>query len=172
MEPVAVARGSRLSLLLISVVLLSLLLACWFFWQWWMVRHDLGVVHVSNAAPPPAPVVRAAPAPAPVAAPGPVVVPKPAPAPVAIPTVPAMTTRPVAPPEVPAVSNYAPTPWPLDLHLSAIFYNKTSPHAFVNGAMYNVGDDVGAGVVVKKIEKDKVTFEWNGRTRVVNLEGQ
>src|ERR1035441_9058185 len=38
MEPAPTARSSRLSVLVVVAVLITLLLAALFFWQWWNVR--------------------------------------------------------------------------------------------------------------------------------------
>jgi hypothetical protein len=35
-----------------------------------------------------------------------------------------------------------------------------------------VGDEVQGAVVIKKIEKDKVTAEWNGHTKIFRMENE
>ncbi len=134
----------------------ALLLAGWFFWQWWVVRSDNAVTQVVNVATPP-PTIPIAPPP--VQAPAPA--PKPAAAAPALKPVVVASVAPVAPParaetgpfrplphwpsrkacaspppaaatplaaprgaaspEVPLVSNFSPTPWPVDLKLNAHF---------------------------------------------------
>jgi hypothetical protein len=208
MEPTPTVRNPRLSLLLIGTMLVSLLLACWCFWQWWMMRHEAGPTRVmANAAPavptvpiiaptpaPIAPAVAAAPVhvvPAPVVTPKPapiapaaplvavatVTPPRPAPAPAVVDAAPALVPPPVVPaplepqPVMPEVSNFNPSPWPVDLKLNAIFFSKSNARVLINGNTYSVGDDI-QGVVLKKIERDKVTLQWNGHTRVLTLPGQ
>jgi hypothetical protein len=167
MEPVPVPRGSRLNLVLGAVVLIALLLAGWFFWQWWMARSNVGktVVTAAAAQPPaaappiPQPVVAPLkPAPPPIAPAAPVVVPPVVSPPVAAPT--------PAPP--PPVAKPAPVAWPVDLSVSAIFFSQTNPRAMINGNLYEVGDAI-QGIVVKKIEKDKVTVEWEGQSKILMI---
>jgi hypothetical protein len=181
MEPVPVAQGSRLTAVLGVVVLIALLLAGWFFWQWWVVRNKpvntVGAANVAapvtqhivappQAQPPPkspvaAPAVPVKPAPAPVVVAAPVAVPAP---PVAAPPVPAPAAPPIV---VPDNSG----PWPVDLTLTAVFYSKTNPKALINGDLYAVGDEI-QGVVVRKIEREQVTVEWNRHSKILMLGGQ
>jgi hypothetical protein len=177
MEPAPVTRGSRLSLLLISTMFVSLLLACWCFWQWWAARKDTAA-HVPRVATAPAtipltpPVVAARPVAVAAAPPVPATVApaKPVPPPAAVVDVPPPVVQhpAAAPPEIPLVSNYTPTPWPVDLKLNAVFYSKTNPRVLLNGNIYTLGDNI-QGVILKKIDVDKITVEWDGRTRVIHL---
>jgi len=174
MEPTPKARSSRLPVILGAVVLVALLLAGWFFRQWWMARNTAGgAVTAANIAPPvtaqaiPPPVV--APKPAPVA-PAPSANPAPAPV-VVVPATPVVAPPVVAPSGLPSVTNYNPSPWPVELKLGGIFFSKTKPRVLINGNIYGPGDEI-QGVVLKKIEPDKVTLEWNGHSRVLIMEGQ
>jgi hypothetical protein len=179
MEPVPVARRSWLSMLLVAGMLVALLMGCWCFWQWWMARNNLGPARVANnialtvkprviqqpvAAPKPAPVAPAAPG-------------KPAPAPVVVSATP-VTAKPVAAPPVaptpqaepPSMTKDNPPPWPVELKLNAIFFSKVNPLVLINGNLHGVGDLI-QGVAVKKIEKNEVTVEWNGYSKVLMLGG-
>jgi len=169
MEPTPMARGSRLTTILLLVVVVALLLAGWFFWQWWMARNNLGGIHVvNNAAPTTVAHTSLQPVATPKAAPVAVAATvNPVPVPAAKPVV----AAPVVSSNVPStVANFRPTPWPVDLKLGGIFYNKTNAHALINGNLCGVGDDIQS-VVVKEIDKDKVTVEWNGHTRVLLIGG-
>jgi hypothetical protein len=196
MEPAPAARSSLLSVLLAAAGLVSLLLAGWLFWQLWNARNNPGrAVVAANIAPPvsphvipppvvapkPAPVTPAAPAnpaPAPVVVSAPLVVAPPVAVtpvvatPVAAPPV---LAPPVAPPTAPpaaapSLARDNPIAWPVEMKLSAIFFSKTNPRVLINGNLYGTGDEI-QGVVLKKIEKDKVTVEWNGHSKVLMMEG-
>jgi type II secretory pathway component PulC len=155
MEPAPVAQRSVMPWILAMGVVIALVLASWFFWQGAKARQA-AVDKVVVVVPPPkiepvheiAPVIIVPPKPAPV-----VVQPAPAPAP---------------PP--PVVVKEAPEPWPSDLKLKGIFYNRTNPRALINGRSLAVGDTV-EGARVAKIEPDQVTLEWKGQTQIL-LEGQ
>jgi hypothetical protein len=199
MEPAPAARSSPLSVLLAAGGLAALLLAGWAFWQLRNARNNPGgtvvaasiappvsphVIPPPVAAPKPAPVTPAAPvnpAPAsvvvsatPVAAPPvaatPAVVPPVAATPVVAPPVaaPPVVAPPAAPP---VVARDNPIAWPVDMTLSAIFFSKTNPRVLINGNLYGTGDEI-QGVVLKKIEKNEVTVEWNGHSKVLMLGGQ
>lgn len=175
LQPAPEASGSKMSLLLMGTVLLSLLLACWFFWQWWMVRHNLRLASTVNnthqavaiVTPPPAPL----PKPLPVVAPAPVVTPaKPIPAPVATPPV-AAAPRTVIPAAGQLPSNgYSQSPWPVDLKLTAIVFSKTNPRCIINGYSYGTSDNIH-GIVIKQVQRTQVLLEWNGHTRMLELAG-
>ena len=171
MEPTPVTRGSRLTLILVAAAVVALLLAGWFFWQWWRARSNADdVIAASNIAPPMTPRVVSPPVPKPApvtpAAPA-----KTAPAPVAtVPAAPVAAPPVVTPTGLPNVANYTPSPWPVDLKLGGIFFNKTSPEALINGNIHKVGDDI-QGVSIKSIEPDKVTVEWSGRKRILTMGG-
>jgi hypothetical protein len=186
MEPVPTASNPRLSLFLAAVVVVALLLAGWFFWQWWVMRNNVGrTVVAANVAPPPKPQVMTQPPVVPKPAPAPVVQAapmKPAPVPV-VAAAPPVVAPPVAPPVaapvaavpvtapdgLPSASDYHQSPWPVDLKLNAIFFSQANPRVLLNGNIYGPGDQI-QGVVVKKIEKDKVTLEWNGHSRELMME--
>jgi hypothetical protein len=182
MQPTPAARNSRLTLILTGAVLVALLMACWFFWQWWIVRNNFGgAVEVVKVAPvvtrqviptpqviPPAQVVpKIAPVVVPVA---PV---NPAPAPVVIPATP-VVAAPVAVPAVappPTAANDSQTVWPVELKLSAIFFSKNNPKVLINGDIHKTGDQI-QGVVLKSIEQNQVTVEWNGQSKILMIGGQ
>jgi hypothetical protein len=154
MQPVDTARASRFLWVLPVIVAVALVLAGWFFWKWWEASHpavaaDPAPVPVANAvvAATPPPATPVPPPPAPVAAP-------PAKAPEPIPT------APIAEPA-----------WPMELTLKGIFYNKTSPRALINGKTVGPGESIG-GVLVARIETDRVVVEWNGRSKELLLEGR
>jgi hypothetical protein len=172
MEPAPAARSSRLSVLLAAGGLVALLLAGWCFWQLWNARNNPGnIVVAANAAPPVAsPVIAppvAAPQPAPVTPAAPA---NPAPAPVVV-SAPPVAASPVAPPPAPPIAaREKPIAWPVELKLNAIFFSTTHPRVLINGNLYGTGDEV-QGVVLKKIEKDEVTVEWNGHSKVLMING-
>ncbi len=125
--------------------------------------------------PKPAPIAPAAPAAPANPAPVPVVVSAP---PVVIPPVasPPVVAPPVAPPatppaEPPTAARDTQIAWPVEMKLSAIFFSKTNPRVLINGNLYGTGDEI-QGVVLKKIEKNEVTVEWNGHSKVLMMEGE
>ena len=144
MEPTPESRSSRLNLILAAVALVVLLLAGWFFWQWWHARNSADDTIVATAVAPavtPRVVPPPAPKPAPVAAP--VAPAKPAPAPVAVvPPTPVVAQPVTAPSALPNVANFTPTPWPVDLKLGGIFYSKTNARVLINGNIYVTGVDI------------------------------
>jgi hypothetical protein len=82
-----------------------------------------------------------------------------------------------ASPSVPAAAVASPTndpapeppPFP-DLKLQAIFYSRANPKAVINGQ--TVGEkEIVSGVSVVSITQNKVTVEWSGQTRDLNLQG-
>jgi hypothetical protein len=171
MEPTPPVRNSRLSVVLIAVVLVALVLAGWFFWRWWNARNAANDAAMTAVAPPVMARVlppAAVPKPAPVAPVEPAT-PAPAPAVVAHET-PVVAPPPATPARLPDVASYSPTPWPVDLKLRGIFLSKTNSQALINGNLYSVGDDI-QGVTVKKIEKDRVTVEYDKRSRVLIMGG-
>jgi hypothetical protein len=40
----------------------------------------------------------------------------------------------------------------------------------INGNLYRAGDNI-QGVVLKNIEKNKVTMEWNGHSKTLMMDG-
>jgi hypothetical protein len=166
MEPAPAARSSGLSVLLVVAILVALGVAGWLFWQLWNGHGNPGsTVVVANPAPPltQAPVVAPKTAPITPAAPA-----NPAPVPVVV-AAPPVAALPVAAP--PSVTQDTQVVWPVDLTLSAVFFSKTNPRVLINGNLYGVGDTV-QGVLLTKIEKDEVTVEWNGHSKVLMLGGQ
>jgi hypothetical protein len=82
---------------------------------------------------------------------------------------PPVVAAPTAPP--PSAAKDTQIAWPVEMKLSAIFFSKTNPRVLINGNLYGTGDEI-QGVVLKKIEKDKVTAEWNGHSKVLMMEGE
>jgi hypothetical protein len=167
MEPAPEQRGGFLPLVLGAVVVLAVGLAGWFFWQWWRVSHPPSPARAPIAAvapkPAPPPVAQKAVAP-PVASAPPSNVVASTPAPVPAPA-PAPTPEPAPPPPAKPVV----PPWPAELKLGGIFFSKTNPFALINGKSVNEGDEID-GIRVTKIERDKVTVEWNGQVKVLVIE--
>lgn len=151
LEPVAGGRDWSLSLALGAGAVVTLALAGWFFRQWWTAGRQSDPVKVEAVAaaapiPAPAPVRAVAAAPA---------VPPPAPAP-----------APALAPAAKAVE----APWPAQLKLMGIFFNRANPRALINGKTVAPGEAVG-GIRVTRIEADRVTVEWNGRVKEMILQG-
>ncbi len=66
-----------------------------------------------------------------------------------------------------AMASPAPRPFP-SLKLQAIFFNRSNPHALINGRTVGEGDEV-LGTRVKRIEAEKVTVEWEGETKALEM---
>lgn len=148
MQPVSGERRTHFSWILAAIVVavLGIGLAGWVFWKWWEGNQPAVV------AAPIQPVQRA------VAVP-----PPPSPAPPA----PAVVVVPAAPAPPPAATPVKPS-WPIALTVKAIFYNKTSPHALVNGRTVEAGDTI-QGVLITHIEADRVLVSWNGEGKELLL---
>jgi hypothetical protein len=173
MQPARETRRSVVPMLAGVAVVLLLTAAGWMIWH--SLSHGANpappVVSTKAAAPavvtqPPAK-VESAPVPAPAPPPLPVVVasapktnpPEPPPAPVEVPA--------PAPQPAPVPAN-AGQPFP-ELKLGGIFYNRSNPRATINGQIHGENDRIG-DVRVVKITQNKVTVEWNGQTKDLNLE--
>lgn len=61
----------------------------------------------------------------------------------------------------------APPPFPV-LRLQGVIYRSANASAFINGRILTVGDKV-EDAVLAKIERQSVTFEMSGQTKVVQL---
>jgi hypothetical protein len=183
MEPAPAAKSSPLSVLLAAGGLVSLLLAGWLFWQLWNARNKPGsIVVAANTAPPVASHVMPPPVAAPKSAPvTPAAPANPASAPVVVAATPVAAPPVVAPPVAappvvvppvapPSAARDNPIAWPVEMKLNAIFFSKTNPRVLINGNLYGTGDEI-QGVVLKKIEKDEVTVEWNGHSKVLTIYG-
>jgi hypothetical protein len=97
---------------------------------------------------------------------------EPAPPPAVAPakeSAPVAATPPPPPPPAPAVAPQPP-PFP-ELKLQGIFYSPNNPRAAINGQVYRENELVGE-VRLVTITANKVTVEWNGQTKDLNLEGQ
>src|SRR2546430_5228137 len=184
------ARPGRLVRIVIALLMLaSLTLSGWCFWQWWRIRGESertagvpdGPMAFAGAksetpAPPMHPikvstdiVVRAN-----FVAPSqPETEALPAPADTAIPAPPANApategTNVVASPPTNALAP-APAPDPFaDLKLQSIVFREDKPAAVVNGEMLFVGDEIG-GARVLEIERQSVTGGRKGETHELRM---
>ena len=146
--PAAPERSSVFPIVLGAVVALLAAGGVWFFWRTTAVNHAAAPVPALASVPP---------RPAEITAPVKI---EPA---VAVQSPPAKTE--VVPAAVPL--KIAPPAFP-PLKLQAIFFTPTNPRALVNGRTVGEGDEVG-GARVKRIEADKVTVEWNGQSKVIEM---
>jgi hypothetical protein len=155
MEAAPVEQRSAPPWVWMVTILITVVLAGWCFWQWSNARPTVQQV-VGLATP------KVEPTPVPALAP---VVVKATPQ-----TAPAAVV--VSPPSVPPVAVVPPKPveesWPSGLKLKGIFYNRFNPHVLINSDTLRVGETV-KGVRVLKIDQDKVTLEWNGRTKILMM---
>jgi hypothetical protein len=154
MQHVSGERETRFSWILAAIVVavLGIGLAGWVFWKWWEGNQPAVVA----ASVQPVPTVVAAP-------------PPPPPSPLPTPLTPAVVVAPAAPAAVPVAAPVKPS-WPIALTVKAIFYNKTSPHALVNGRTVEAGDTI-QGVLITGIEADRVLVSWNGEGKELLLGG-
>jgi hypothetical protein len=164
MKAATVARGWPLSWLLPVIVAVVLVLAGWFFWKCWETSHPAVAVKPAPASAPAA-AAKVALAPAPSPAPAPVAPAVPPPPAASVARLPAKPAEPM--PAAPVVA----AAWPTPLTLQGIFYSKTNPLALINGKTVGPGESVG-GVVVARIESDRVIVEWNGHSKDLLLEAQ
>lgn len=174
MLPARAARRSAIPTLAVGAIIIVLTATAG-----WLAYVSIGArAPATEPAPAPArsPVL---PAPSPVAA---TVVPKAAPAPAAVPTV-VMAAAAAALSAAPAVSNTtvasnvpsspvtpivpAAPPFPA-LKLQAILYNRTSPRIIINGETRGENEAID-GVMILKIQPDKVSVRWNGQSRELGL---
>lgn len=167
MQPVPDYRRSNVPMLAGVAIVALLAAAGWFFWR--------SLSHRDNPAPAPVAAAVGTVAPAPPAkvepAPAPAPVPAPAPAPAAV--TPPPNTNPPAPEPAPAIVPApapAPPPFP-DMKLQGIFYSRSNPRAAINGEIHGEKELVGE-VRIVTIASNKVTVEWNGQTKDLNLGGQ
>jgi hypothetical protein len=56
------------------------------------------------------------------------------------------------------------------LTVKAIFYSKTTPRALVSGRTVGPGERIN-GVLISRIESDRVVVEWNGHTKELIMGG-
>ena len=71
-----------------------------------------------------------------------------------------------APVSAPAVASKPEFP---ALKLQGIFYRASDPSVLINGRTLLIGDSVEQAKILK-IERESVTLEWNGQTKVLSLE--
>ena len=170
LQPVEYTRRSGVPFLLVPVVLLVLGLAGWFFFKGWQAQRAVNSLSPKLAVaarklPPATPTNAVAQAPVQSASlktntetnlsalPTEVK----SPAPTALTTnVPVAAAEP-AKPSFPAV------------RLQGIFYRLNRPSAMINSKTVSVGEKV-ANTKVLAINRDSVTLEWNGETKVLTLE--
>jgi len=136
---------SFLGLALLAGMLLALALACLLFWRWWLATHPpahvkRAPVSVSGPWPPPPAGVNETDAPASTGA----------------------TTSSSAQEESAAAE------WPVDLKLMGIIFNQRNSIALINGQTLAVGDRIDS-IRVTKIERDRVSLEWNGHVKILIL---
>jgi hypothetical protein len=166
MQPVPESRRSLVPVLLGVWIFILLALAGWFVWRSLLHRGSPQPAVASarqgaSVAPAPPPKVEPAPVPAPV--------PAPQPAPVVVTPPPVVTPAPL--PSVASAKEGAPQPQPFpELKLQGIFYNRTNPKAAINGQIRAQNELIG-DVRILTITQDKVTVEWNGQTKDLNLGG-
>jgi len=127
--------------------------------------------------PPPAVLSAAGPAKAEALAKEGASVPAPAPAPAPVAVTPPPNTNPPAPdigtaplPSAASAKESALPPFP-ELKLQGIFYSRNNPRAAINGEIRGEKELIGE-VRIVAITPNKVTVEWNGQTRDLNLGGQ
>jgi hypothetical protein len=136
---------SYLKLALVVGVILALALATLFFWRWWLATHPAarakGSTVVAGSPKPPPP-------------PG-----------VEETDAPSSTAEGSS-----GSSTAAEEAWPADLKLTGIIFNQKNSIALINGHTIAVGDRIN-GVRVTKIERDRVSLEWNGHVKVLVLTG-
>jgi hypothetical protein len=122
-------------------------------------------------APPKAePLVKAASVPAPAVTVAPKIEPAVIAEPVVMPSAPVVAVEPVpaqpepvtSQPAVPAVPRFP------SIKLQGIFYRMKDPTVMLNGNTVGLGGKVD-GVTLTKIERTRVTLEWNGETKVLEL---
>jgi|HubBroStandDraft_1064217.scaffolds.fasta_scaffold88267_2 hypothetical protein len=165
-EPVADPRGKSLAMAMVAGSVLALGLAAWFFGQLLFASHSRLIAGAETTL-----VVPPVPAPHPVASEAPTlaaaVMTSPPPVTAPAPT-PALAPTPTPAPEPPA-QPIEPA-WPANLKLTGIFFRKNNPLALISGKTVGVGDDIN-GIHVSKIEKDRVTVEWNGQMKELCVDG-
>jgi type IV secretory pathway VirB10-like protein len=167
MQPVPESRRSIVPAVTGVAIVALLAAAGWFVWR--------SLPHRDNRAPAPVQIAASPVAPAPPAKVEPAPLPAVASAKEGAPVVvtPPPNTNPPAPPAAPAVAPApaaAPPPFP-ELKLQGIFYNRTNPRAAINGEIRRENEQIGE-VRIVTITSNKVTVEWNGQTRDLNLGGQ
>jgi type II secretory pathway component PulC len=136
---------SYLRIALVLGVILALALASLFFWRWWLATHPAAHVRGSTVVagspkPPPPPGVDETDAAS-------------------------STAQGSSDSSRPAAAEEA---WPVDLKLAGIIFNQKNSIALINGHTITVGDRID-GVRVTKIERDRVSLEWNGHVKVLVL---
>jgi hypothetical protein len=181
MQAVPAARRSLLPVVTSVAAVALLAVGGWLMWISFAHRASLASPAIPTPPkpvaasslrpdpPPPLPSASVAKEVAPPVAPPPT--PKPETAPVAVTVAPPVKTNPPAlPVAAPAALSTTPPPFP-ELKLQGIFYSSTNPRAIINGQIHVQNDLVGE-VRLVTISRNKVTVEWNGQTKDLNLEGQ
>jgi hypothetical protein len=194
MRPAPASRRSFVPALAVLAIVVLLAAASWLVWRSLSLRQDRAPLPSVTSAQPsrrdaaaasnPAPLPSAVPAaaltkeegpaknaaPALPAVPGIEPLPSVAPAKEGLPAVvtpPANTNPPAAPPATNIASAPLPPSFP-ELKLQGIFYSRNNPRASINGEIHRENELVGE-VRIVTIAPNKVTVEWNGQTRDLNL---
>lgn len=163
MQPAPESRRSFVPAAVVLAVVVLLAAAGWLAWR--------SLARRGNPAPAPTPITVTTAASAPPARSEPAAVPVPAPAPPPAVMMPAPYTNPPAPPPVPYLGS-APVPPPFpELKLQGIFYSRGDPKASINGEIHRENEFIGE-VRIVTISPNKVTVEWKGQTKDLNLGGE
>jgi hypothetical protein len=152
MQPAPESRRSLVPALAGVCIFILLVMAGWLVWRSFPHRANPQPFVASVKELPPVVVMP----PLPKVDPAPVPAPPPVPAPAQVERVP-----------LPAP---APLPFP-ELKLQGIYYNRTNPKAAINGQIRAQNEQIG-DVRILTITQNKVTVEWNGQTRDLNLGGE
>jgi len=157
-KPAAYRRGQSLALALAAGSVFALGLAVWFFWQLRSTKPSPEPALITIVTPKVAPVIHTQ-----IQPPSALIVASPQ-----APQVVKATTPEVVPAPAPAPAKPAEPSWAIGLKLSGIFFRQTNPLALINGKTVGVGDDID-GIRVTKIESDRVTVEWDGKTKELTV---
>jgi hypothetical protein len=155
MQPASESRSSIVPTLAGVCIFILLAVAGWLVWE--------ALPHRGN--PQPAVALAKEAAPVVVTPPPPQIQPPP------LVVMPPANTNPPVPPPAPVITS-APLPRPFpELKLQGIYYNRTNPKAAINGQIRAQNEQIGE-VRIVTITQNKVTVEWNGQTRDLNLGGE
>ncbi len=159
MQPAPESRRSLVPALGGVCIFILLALAGWLVWRSFPHRANPQPFVASVKELPPVVVMR----------PLPKVEPAAVPAPAPVPAAAQVERVPVpAPAPLPAVASAKEgLPFP-ELKLQGIFYNPNNPRAAINGQIRAQNEQIG-DVRILAITQNKVTVEWNGQTKDLNL---
>ena len=182
MRPVAEADGPGMwRMIMVPLLLVGLVAAVGVFWWQWQHPQSKPAVEVALTSAPAltasasqeSPATKPAPSPVPVVrdpasyAPGTVVVVTPVPPAATVVAKPSASV--VAKHPVPSVrdTNQPPPTFPA-IKIQAIYYRLSGPSAIVNGQTVFVGNEV-SGAKVVRIERQSITFEFNGFKKTFDM---